>query len=234
MINVYGEDAPSYFTIKFWCKQLRWDGPRCGRPVEARTNENIKKVELLVLADRRIRVSMIADEIGISEAAVLKILHGDLGTNKVSPHWVSKLLNAEQNCVGYTFAKENFRALADDEELFSKIKNPYKRSPQPKSKNAECIRKVDGDDLLGNARNLTEKRPHNCNQKIMLLQDNCKVHKALQVHEVIAECGFVQMEHPPYSPDLAPSDYYLLPRLKKHLKGRRFSSNDYLKWIIIC
>jgi hypothetical protein len=122
MINVYGEDAPSYFTIKFWCKQLRWDGPRCGRPVEARTNENIKKVELLVLADRRIRVSIIADEIGISEAAVLKILHGDLGTNKVSPHWVSKLLNAEQNCVGNTFAKENFRALADDEELFRKSK----------------------------------------------------------------------------------------------------------------
>jgi hypothetical protein len=105
-INVYGEDAPSYFPIKFWCKQFRWDGPRCGRPVEARTNENIKKVELLVLADRRIRISMIADEIGISEAAVLKILHGDLETNKVSPHWASKLLNAEQSCVGNRFAKK--------------------------------------------------------------------------------------------------------------------------------
>ncbi|KAH0811487.1 hypothetical protein GEV33_011304 [Tenebrio molitor] len=123
-----------------------WDGPRCGRPVAARTNENIKKVELLVLADRRIRISMIADEIGISEAAVLKILHGDLETNK---------LCRQQIC------EENFRTLADDKELFSKIKNPYKRSPQPKSKNAEFIRKVHGDDLLGNARNLTEKRPHN-------------------------------------------------------------------------
>jgi hypothetical protein len=38
---------------------------------------NIKKVEVLVLADRRIRVSMIAD-------AVLKIVHEDLGLNKVS------------------------------------------------------------------------------------------------------------------------------------------------------
>jgi predicted DNA-binding protein len=37
------------------------------------------------------------------------------------------------------------------------------------------------------------------------------------------------MEHSPYSPDLAPSDYYLPPRLKKHLKERRFSSDEYLK-----
>jgi hypothetical protein len=81
IINVYGEDVPPYFTIKYWCTQFRWGresiqgDSRCGRPVEARTNENMKKVEVLVLADRRIRVSMIIDEVGISEAAVLKFLH---------------------------------------------------------------------------------------------------------------------------------------------------------------
>ena len=30
---------------------------------------------------------------------------------------------------------------------------------------------------------------------------------------------------PPYSPDLAPSDYHLFPELKKQLKGHHFSSN---------
>jgi transposase len=60
MIIVYQEDAPSYFTIKFWSKQFRRSresiqgDPRCGRPVEARTNENIKKVEVLVSVNRRI------------------------------------------------------------------------------------------------------------------------------------------------------------------------------------
>lgn len=24
MINVYGEDVPSHFTINFWAKQFRW------------------------------------------------------------------------------------------------------------------------------------------------------------------------------------------------------------------
>jgi hypothetical protein len=43
----------------------------------------------------------------------------------------------------------------------------------------------------------------------MLLRDDCRVHKARQIREVINECGFVEMEQPTYSPDLAPSDYYL-------------------------
>jgi histone-lysine N-methyltransferase SETMAR len=34
------------------------------------------------------------------------------------------------------------------------------------------------------------------------------------------------LEHPPYSPDLAPSDFYLLPKLKLFLAGQRFSSNQ--------
>jgi histone-lysine N-methyltransferase SETMAR len=33
------------------------------------------------------------------------------------------------------------------------------------------------------------------------------------------------LDHPPYSPDLAPSDCYLFPGLKKQLKGRHFSSD---------
>jgi len=34
------------------------------------------------------------------------------------------------------------------------------------------------------------------------------------------------LEHPPYSPDLAPSDFCLYPKLKLFLAGQRFSSNQ--------
>ena len=37
--------------------------------------------------------------------------------------------------------------------------------------------------------------------------------------------GFQCLDHPPYSPNLAPSDYNLFPGLKKQLKGRHFSSD---------
>jgi hypothetical protein len=34
--------------------------------------------------------------------------------------------------------------------------------------------------------------------------------------------GFQCLDHPPYPPDMAPSDYHLFPRLKKQLTGRHF------------
>ena len=32
------------------------------------------------------------------------------------------------------------------------------------------------------------------------------------------------LDHPPYSPDLAPADYFVFPKVKSHLKGRLFNS----------
>jgi transposase len=44
------------------------------------------------------------------------------------------------------------------------------------------------------------------------------------------------LPHPPYSPDLAASDYHLFGSLKEHLGGRRFCNNeeviqDVQKWL---
>uniref|UniRef100_A0A3Q1G6R4 Histone-lysine N-methyltransferase SETMAR n=1 Tax=Acanthochromis polyacanthus TaxID=80966 RepID=A0A3Q1G6R4_9TELE len=35
-----------------------------------------------------------------------------------------------------------------------------------------------------------------------------------------------QQQHPPYSPDLAPSDFHLFPNIKRHLAGIRYATND--------
>jgi len=34
------------------------------------------------------------------------------------------------------------------------------------------------------------------------------------------------LPHPPYSPDLAPSDYHLFSPLKEHLGGKRFCKSE--------
>nr|CAH7746809.1 unnamed protein product [Callosobruchus chinensis] len=34
------------------------------------------------------------------------------------------------------------------------------------------------------------------------------------------------LDHAPYSPDLAPSDFHLFPKLKQHLGGQRFSTDE--------
>jgi histone-lysine N-methyltransferase SETMAR len=43
-----------------------------------------------------------------------------------------------------------------------------------------------------------------------LLHDNAPAHTAAVAKDAVKECGFEEIEHPPYSPDLAPTDYYFL------------------------
>ncbi|GBM84867.1 hypothetical protein AVEN_20893-1 [Araneus ventricosus] len=56
-----------------------------------------------------------------------------------------------------------------------------------------------------------------------LLHDNAHPHTAIRVRQFLATCKVTVLGHPPYSPDLAPADFFLLPRFKGVLKGLRFS-----------
>ena len=51
---------------------------------------------------------------------------------------------------------------------------------------------------------------------ILFLHDNAPAHRALATQKELAYLGFQCLDHPPYSPDLAPSDYHLFPGLKKN------------------
>jgi transposase len=46
------------------------------------------------------------------------------------------------------------------------------------------------------------------------------------VREILASKQITVLEHPPYSPDLAPSDFLLFPKMKEILKGRHFDDID--------
>lgn len=76
---------------------------------------------------------------------------------------------------------------------------------------------------------IREKRRGMLSKGVRLLHDNAPVHTAGVVQVAIKDLGFEQLDHPPYSPDMAPSDYYLFRDLKKALRGRRFSTDDELK-----
>ena len=51
-------------------------------------------------------------------------------------------------------------------------------------------------------------------------------HTALSVREFLATKQINVLEHPAYSPDLAPSDFFLFPKIQEILKGRRFDDID--------
>jgi hypothetical protein len=59
----------------------------------------------------------------------------------------------------------------------------------------------------------------------LLHHDNAPAHTALSIQEFLAEKKIPVVPHPPYSPDLAPCDFFLFPRIKMKLKGRRFDDD---------
>ncbi|KAJ4436137.1 hypothetical protein ANN_18764 [Periplaneta americana] len=70
---------------------------------------------------------------------------------------------------------------------------------------------------------------------VVLLHDNARPHTAWRTAAVLTEFGWVLFDHPPYSPDLAPSDFHVFLHLKKFLSsGERFGNDEELKTSVTC
>ena len=69
-----------------------------------------------------------------------------------------------------------------------------------------------------------KRRPRIGVCSIKLLHDNAQAHKSATVQEYQKESGLNVLDHPPYSPDLSPCDFWLFPRPKEMLAGKRFES----------
>ena len=68
--------------------------------------------------------------------------------------------------------------------------------------------------------------------KVLLQHDNARPHTSLKTREIISSFGWITISHPPYLPDLAPSDFHLFGPLKESLRGQHFSSNEKVKTAI--
>ena len=74
--------------------------------------------------------------------------------------------------------------------------------------------------------NVRRKRPDQWRKNTWLLHRNiAPAHAALLTRRFLTDNNITVVPHPPYSPDLAPSDF-LFPKLKMKLKGRRFQTEE--------
>jgi histone-lysine N-methyltransferase SETMAR len=58
---------------------------------------------------------------------------------------------------------------------------------------------------------LKDKRRGKVIKGVLFLHDNAPAHRSLATQKKLAYLDFQCLDHPPYSPDLAPSDYHLFP-----------------------
>ena len=71
---------------------------------------------------------------------------------------------------------------------------------------------------------IKRKRRGKLSRGVLLQHDNARPHVSKQTKETIHRLGFECVPHPPYSPDLAPSDYWLFGEMKRPLRGKRFTA----------
>ena len=149
------------------------------------------------------------------------LFHYDPETKKQSMEWYHKnspvkkkprLSKSSQKIMASVFWDENGVILIDYLEKNSTIN---------KTRYCQTLDKL--------KRAINRKRPELREYRIIIHQDNARPHTALQTMEKIAKLGWTIMPHPPYSPDLAASDFFLFGHLKRHLRGKQFESDEELK-----
>jgi len=70
------------------------------------------------------------------------------------------------------------------------------------------------------------KRRGRLSTGVLLQHDNAWPHTARSTVATIQDLSFECLPHPPYSPDLAPSDFHVFGPLKEAMGGKSFRPNE--------
>ena len=74
-------------------------------------------------------------------------------------------------------------------------------------------------------RNLSTKQPALVNRRgPILFHDNARPHGARVTIQKLHQLGYETLPHPPYSPDLSPTDYHFFKHLDTFLGGKKFQN----------
>ncbi|UYV64676.1 hypothetical protein LAZ67_3001635 [Cordylochernes scorpioides] len=206
------------------------DEERAGRPSTSTTDEKINEVEKMILAIRRIIVREVAEDLNISIGSCPSIFINDLGMRLVAAKFVPKLLNCDQKQHRMNIANEMLPLCPRRPKFAPEGHNwglvHHEFLPQGRTVNKEYYLQV--------MRNLREEIRQKCpdlwkNKNWLLHHDNAPAHTSLLVRDLLDKNNTLMMPQPPYSPEMAPCDFFLFPKLKRPMKGRCYATLDEIK-----
>jgi len=175
-------------------------------PKTVTTPDIIDQIHELILEDHRISAKPIAEQLGISRERVGSIIHEDLDMRKLSMKWVLKCLNADKKrqwCQSSEHLLEFFRH--DPNDLGSRRHPPHWLSSK-RLNHQHRVLLISAGATEGHFEGKTRRE---VTKGVLFLHDNAPAQRTLATQKKLA---FQCLDHPPYSPDLAP----LFPGLKKN------------------
>ncbi|UYV75446.1 hypothetical protein LAZ67_13000301 [Cordylochernes scorpioides] len=173
------------------------DEVRAGRPSTSTTDEKINEVEKMILANRRITVREVAEDLNISIGSCHSIFNNDLGMRRVAAKFVPKLLNCDQKQHRMNIANEMLDSVRDDPNLLKRVITGdeagvvhHEFLPQGRTVNKEYYLQV-----MRNLREaISQKRPDLWKNKNWLLHhDNAPAHTSLLVRDFLAKNNTLMM-----------------------------------------
>ena len=87
-------------------------------------------------------------------------------------------------------------------------------------------------DVLERLRKRVQRYRRDIADDWVLQHENASAHTAISIREFLAKKNIPVLPHPPYSPDIAPCDFYLFPKLKSKLKGYHFGTMENIQIIV--
>ena len=124
MVSTLSDDAPALSTAKKWAAEFKRgreslkDDPRSGRLSTSTTQENIDRIHQMVMNDRRLTISHLANVISIYREPVENILHNELGVSKVMARRMPLLLTPSQKLTRLVMSKANLERFEADPDRF--------------------------------------------------------------------------------------------------------------------
>ncbi|UYV83156.1 hypothetical protein LAZ67_23000018 [Cordylochernes scorpioides] len=233
------------------------DDQHTGRPRSIHCEENKLKIKELIKSNRRISIKDLSSETGLSVRLCYQIVTKDLDMIRTSSKFVPRILTEEQKKVRMDVCK-NMVEMTRPIQNGCKKSLPGMRhgciTRFTKSKVKTLLvtflninglvhhefipfgRKINQEVYLGIMRRLREavrlKRSERWQNNDWILHvDNARPHTAHVVLQFLVKHSTIQipLSHPPYSPDLAPNDFFLYPKLKMKLKVRKFDNVDMIQ-----
>ncbi|GFO08206.1 hypothetical protein PoB_003471100 [Plakobranchus ocellatus] len=179
----------------------------------------------MIRANQRVKHKEIADEVGISKERVHHIVTTVPGYGKVSARWVPRQFTVEMKAQRKDMCTQLLeRYNAEGEAFLQRILTGdeswvHHYDPECKAQSMEYRHKTSP-----SPRNFRRRRVRRDKDSI-LQHDNARPHTSRQTQGALRQLELTTLPHPAYSPNLAPSDYYLFPQLKKYLRSHQYDED---------